>query len=130
MINRILFTWIIFYSYLYLTGCEQNGIFNPSDNLEKVPIISFFIDHDAYLNLLANKTENYFVPANIFYQGLDYQGDIRASGAGSRFDSRWSYRVRLNEEHSIENLNAFNLSAQVYDHTMLNTTIVSHLYWQ
>ena len=117
---------------LFLTGCEENGILNPSEKLKNIAVLDFYIENDAYLNLLTNKTLNYAVPANIFYKNSDYAygGSIRASGAGSRFDPRWSYRVRLNEGEFIENLNSFNLSAQVYDRTMLNTTIATHLYHQ
>jgi len=115
---------------LFFTGCVESGLLNPSDKLKNIAVLDFYIENDAYLNLLSNKTLNYAVPANIFYNSSAYGGSIRASGAGSRFDPRWSYRVRLNEGEVIENLNSFNLSAQIYDRTMLNTTIASHLYHQ
>ncbi len=132
MIIRILYCCICVLLLLFITGCEENGILNPSEKLKNIAVLDFFIEDDAYLNLLSNKTLNYAVPANIYYNNSDcnYTGTIRPSGAGSRFDPRWSYRVRLNEGEFIEDLNSFNLSAQVYDRTMLNSTIATHLYNQ
>ena len=66
----------------------------------------------------------------IFFKEKALHGSLRPSGAGSRYFPRWSYRVELNENEFIENINIFNLSAQVHDPTMLHTTLVAELYRQ
>lgn len=115
---------------IIVLGCNKDGIYNPSDTLSKVPVIEFYVDNDSYLGMLANRTQNYNIPANIFYGDSKLGGKLRPSGAGSRYFPRWSYRVILNEDEYIDNYNSFNLSAQVHDPTMLNTTLVSELYRQ
>ena len=128
MKNLIFGVLIIF--LLILVGCNKDGLFNPSDALTDIPVLEFYVDQDSYLGMLANRTQNYFIPAKIFYKNNALQGSIRPSGAGSRYFPRWSYRVEMNENEVIENYNTFNLSAQVHDPTMLHTTLVSELYRQ
>jgi spore coat protein H len=115
---------------LSFIGCNKDGLFNPSDALTEVPKLEFYVDHDSYLGMLANRTQNYFIPTNIFFEGKALHGSLRPSGAGSRYFPRWSFRVELNENELIENINTFNLSAQVHDPTMLHTTLVAELYRQ
>lgn len=121
---------LILFSIILLYGCDKDAMLNPSDTLKNVPVLDFYVDHDSYLGMLANRTQNYFIPANIFYKNSVVQGSLRPSGAGSRYFPRWSYRVKLNDSEFIENYNTFNLSAQVHDPTMLHTTLVSELYRQ
>lgn len=128
--NQIIIQIILAGFIIYICGCENDGIFNPSDSLNQVPIIEVYVDNDSYLNLLTSKTLNYEIAAKVYFKNLALGGKIRPAGAGSRYGPRWSYRIKLNEKESIENLNSFNLSAQVNDPTMLYTTIVSDLYRQ
>lgn len=120
----------LFLILVVLIACDKDGLFNPSDALKNIPKLEFYIDHEAYLNLLANRTQNFNIPANIFYNDQAFHGSIRPSGAGSRYFPKWTYRVKLNNEEFIENYNTFNLSAQVHDRTMLHTSLVSELYRQ
>jgi spore coat protein H len=113
-----------------MIGCDKDGLFNLSDELTFVPNLEFYVDHDSYLEMLANRTQNYAIPANIFFKNKALYGTIRPSGAGSRYFPRWSYRVELNDQEYIEDYNRFNLSTQVNDPTMLHTTLVSELYRQ
>ena len=115
---------------LICIGCDKDGLFNPSDKLNEVPVLDFYVDQDSYLGMLANRTQNYFIPANIFFKDIKLNGKMRPSGAGSRYFPRWSYRIKLEENQFIEGYNSFNLSAQVHDPTLLHTTLVSELYRQ
>jgi spore coat protein H len=96
--------------------------------MNQVPVMDFIIDTDDYTLLLANKTNNLRIPAKIFYKDTLVLGEIRATGGGSRYDPRWSFRVYLQEGFTIEGIMEFSLSAQVNDPTMVHTTITSHIY--
>jgi len=86
------------------------------------------IDEDDYGSLLSNRSNNLEVPCKIFYQSKNFIGLIRAQGAGSRYLPKWAYKISLTDGKQIEGLTEFNLSAQVYDPTMVNTTVASRIY--
>ncbi|OGU34121.1 MAG: hypothetical protein A2068_04785 [Ignavibacteria bacterium GWB2_35_6b] len=114
---------------ILLSGCGDE-ILNPSENLSIVPVMEIQMSQDNLNSLRVNRTNDagYFV--NIFYKGEKKKAELEASGAGSRYNPRWSYKIELENGETIEGLSAFNLSAQIYDPTMLNTAIALNYYEQ
>ena len=123
MKNRLIILVIIF-----LTACNLDAPLSPSEELQSLSVLDLIIEHDDYIDLINNRSINKEVPCKIKYEGEEYQGEIRASGAGSRYYFKWSYRVKLEEGYRIDGINEFNLSAQVEDPSMLHTTLTSKLY--
>lgn len=113
---------------LMTISCDSDAILNPSDKLDNSLVMDVTIDEDDYGSLLANRANNLEVPCKIIYQNKNYNGLIRGQGAGSRFHPKWAYKISLTDGKQIEGLTEFNLSAQVYDPTMINTTIASKIY--
>lgn len=114
-----------------LFNCSDENILNPSESLEQtIPLLEVYIEEEDYQHLRANHAFNVEVPCRIFYKEKAYLGIIRPQGAGSRLKDKWAYRIELKDNDKIENLNKFNLSAQVYDKTMLKTTLTSAIYRQ
>lgn len=124
------FIYIVFVSLFLFLSCEDSGIVNPSENLTSIPILEVLISNDDYERMLNNRTNDPEIPAKFVYQNNTYSGIIETSGAGSRYHPKWSYTVELNDALTIEGSNQFNLSAQVFDPTLVYTTVASHLYKQ
>lgn len=113
---------------LLIVSCNTTNVLTPGDELISMPIFDLTIEHDNLLDLQNNRSINLEVPCKITYKGKSYIAAIRASGAGSRYYFKWSYRVELEDGNSIEGLTEFNLSAQVEDPTMVRTTLSSKLF--
>lgn len=111
-----------------LVSCDFDAPLNPSENISNIPVVDITLEHEDYLELKSNRTLNREVNCTIKYKGNKYKGEIRASGAGSRYYFKWSYRIELEGDESIEGIHEFNLSAQVEDPTMIRTTLASRLY--
>lgn len=118
---------IITFFLTFFTSCE-NDINDPSEKDLSVPLMNITIEHEDLVALKNNRTLNFNVPCRIKFKGAVYNGEIRASGAGSRYYPKWSYRIELKEGESIEGINEFNLSAQVEDKSMIRTIIAGRLY--
>ncbi|MBL1212587.1 MAG: hypothetical protein HND52_04395 [Ignavibacteriae bacterium] len=111
-------------------SCEDSGILNPSDALESIPLLELEISNEDYIRLKNNRTNSLKVPVLIKFNNQIHSGEIRAAGAGSRYHPKWSYNIKLTDGILIEGLPEFNLSAQVFDPTLMHTTIATHLYKQ
>jgi spore coat protein H len=109
-------------------SCDDIPVSNSADTLQNLPVMDLEFNGDDYLRLLDNKTSDLEVPVNIAFKGQNVTAVIRASGAGSRFSARWSYKVETGNGSSLENVTEFNLSSQIADPTMMYTTIASRLY--
>lgn len=114
---------------IFVSSCSDE-ILNPSENLNIVPVMEFQMSQEALYKLRTNRTNDAEFLINIFYKGKKIKSEVEASGAGSRYNPRWSYKIELENGKTIEGLPAFNLSAQIYDPTMLNTAIAIHYYKQ
>lgn len=110
-------------------GCSD-GILNPSEKLDIIPVMEFKMSQETLNELRTNRTNDAEFNINVYYKGRKINGEIEASGAGSRYNPRWSYKIELENGERIEGLQAFNLSAQVHDPTMLNTAIALKYYEQ
>jgi spore coat protein H len=115
---------MLFYS------CDDSGILNPSDNLSALPFLELEIDEEDLLRLKNNRSNSLKVPVIVKYMNKIHAAEIRASGAGSRYHPKWSYNIKLTDGSLLNGLPEFNLSAQVFDPTLTNTAIASHLYRQ
>ena len=120
---------IILSCFILLSSCEKS-IVEPDESIDGVPVLNFLIEHDDYLALLSNKTNDFETGCKLSYKGEQYYGIISSSGAGSRYTDKWSYKIELNDEKQIEGLNEFSLSSQYSDLTKIKTIIASKLYRQ
>ena len=118
---------LLIISVILFFSCSDE-LLNPSENLELVPVLELQMTQETLNNLRTNRTNDAEFNTNIFYKGQKYKGEIEASGAGSRYNPRWSYKIELKDEKVIEGLSEFNLSAQVHDPLMLNTAIAVNYY--
>ena len=121
--------FIILACILLFNSCEQS-ILEPQESIDDVPVLNILIDHDDYLALLSNKTNDFETGCKLSYKGEQYYGIISSSGAGSRYTDKWSYKIELDGEQQIEGLNEFSLSSQYSDLTKIKTLIASKLYRQ
>ena len=113
---------------LLIVSCNNDVILNPSENFSNVDIIDIYADEEDLITLLSNRMYNTEISVILFYKGEKYNALLRSSGAGSRYHSKWSYRVILNGNKFIEGIREFNLSAQIFDKTFLSTTIATKIY--
>ncbi len=120
--------YVILSIILVFSGCDDDVILNPSDEISSLPVMEFHIDEEDLLALRSNKANSLNVPVRVVYKNKSYLGMVQAQGAGSRLHPKWAYKVELNEGKTIEDLSVFNLSAQVYDKTLLKTTVTSAIY--
>ncbi len=122
--------YIFFLLLGLLISCDDSDILSPSENLTSVPILEFDFNEEDLIRLRQNRTNSLKVPARMAYGKQTHLVEVRASGAGSRYHPKWSYQVELIDGSLIEGLTEFNLSAQVFDPTLMHTNIASHLYKQ
>jgi spore coat protein H len=120
----------VIFLVIIIIGCSDTEFVQPSDSLSEVPVLEIKLTLDDLLTLRANRTENTEVAVKIGWDNEVFDGYIRASGAGSRYHPKWSYRIKLKDGQFIDGLNEFNLSAQVYDPTMVYTNIALHIFKQ
>ncbi len=119
---------IIVIALLIIAGCDNDVILNPSDKISTLPVMEFYIDDEDLLALRSNKANSLDVPVRVVYKNKSYLGMVQAQGAGSRLHPKWAYKIELYGGETIEGLSVFNLSAQVFDKTLLKTTLTSAIY--
>jgi spore coat protein H len=115
---------------ILITGCSDRELVQPSDLLSEIPVLAINLTLDDLLTLRANRTTNTEVAVKISWNNEVFDGTIRATGAGSRYHPKWSFKVNLADGQYIEGLNEFNLSAQVFDPTMVYTNLALHIFRQ
>ncbi len=113
---------------VFVSSCDDDGLMLPSDSLEGVNRLEIHIDAERYQKLFTNKLNNTTVSGYISYGDEVYECLLRSAGSGSRYHARWGFKVDLLNNATIEGLNSFNLSSQIFDHTLLNTHIASKMY--
>ena len=85
---------LLIISVILFFSCSDE-LLNPSENLELVPVLELQMTQETLNNLRTNRTNDAEFNTNIFYKGQKYKGEIEASGAGSRYNPRWSYKIEL-----------------------------------
>ncbi|MCJ8314854.1 MAG: CotH kinase family protein [Saccharospirillaceae bacterium] len=121
--------WLLL-SVIFISSCDIKQSEPASSFLPKQQLMDITIDDEDYVQLLENKLQNLEFPISIQYNDGLYTGLLRSSGAASRINSRWSFRIQLNDAQTINELNVFNLSAQIFDPTLLATDVASYYYQQ
>jgi len=121
---------LILITVICISSCNFNDYEPASSSLPADQLMDITLDDESYIRLLENKRQDLEFAINIEYDNASYSGSIRPSGAASRLNSRWSYRIELDDGQSIKGLNVFNLSAQIYDPTFLATDVASYYYNQ
>jgi len=113
---------------LALAACEtlDDDAYIPETG--SVPVFDVWIPQEYYSSLLANRWSDEKAPARIFVGDKAYTGTLEPQGAGSRYHARWSYKLRLDDGQRINGMNICNLSAQVFDRTMLRTKLANMIF--
>jgi CotH kinase protein len=112
---------------LVLAGCDTEDS-NPVYDIQNVEVWDIVVPQDEYVKLLNNKWSEQEASARIHVGGKRYKASLEAQGAGSRYLPEWSYKVEMDPGNSIAGMQAFNLSAQVWDDSRIRTTLVNALY--
>ncbi|MGD8779986.1 MAG: CotH kinase family protein [Ignavibacteria bacterium] len=119
---------IFFLPLIILMISCNDVILNPSEELTDVPVMEFVIDEYLYSKLLNGRLLDTEISIQLVFEEKLYEATLEASGAGSRYNPRWSYEIKLNEGSEIYGFSVFNLSSQNFDPTMLHTTLTSWYY--
>ena len=119
----------LFFAALIFSSCETVNEVNPVKAQNTLPVVDAQINTEDYQMLLENRFGNTNVAVKLLYNDELINGNIEASGAGSRFFPKWSYSVTT-LDGLIENESTFNLSAQVYDRSFTKTTLASYIFLQ
>ncbi|MCZ7557869.1 MAG: CotH kinase family protein [Bacteroidia bacterium] len=109
-------------------ACEtaDNSTYLPDTG--EVAVLDVWIPQEYYSSLLSNRWSNEKAPARIFVGETSYSGTFEPQGAGSRYHARWSYKLQLDAGQQINGMNTCNLSAQVFDRTMLRSKLATMIF--
>jgi spore coat protein H len=121
------FIYIFFAAVILFYSCAENSV-DPLPNINGVPVMDILIDHYDYIALLSNKTTDYETYCKFSFEGKLYDAIISSSGAGSRYTDKWSYKIELLNEQTINGLNEFRLSSQTFDQSGMHNVIASYVY--
>lgn len=91
-----------------------------------IPTLHGYVSDEHLQRLLENRMTDASVPITVYYAGSTYRGSIESQGAGSRFQPKWSYQLKF--QNSVNGLRTFNLSAQVFDKSMIRTAVASFVF--
>lgn len=111
-----------------LAACETVDDSTYIPETGPVPVLDVWIPQEYYASLLANRWSNEKAPARIFVGEKSYSGTLEPQGAGSRYHARWSYKLQLDDGQRINGMNICNLSAQVFDRTMLRSKLANMIF--
>ncbi|MDT8325188.1 MAG: CotH kinase family protein [Bacteroidota bacterium] len=113
---------------LLLASCETVSDSNPASTLDDIPVLDAVIPQDRYVELLSNRWSDEEVPVDIFVSRKRHRGTFEAQGAGSRYHSRWSFKLELDQGTTLNGLNVSNLSAQIFDDSRLRTFLAVEVF--
>lgn len=99
---------------LLLFSCDINRTLEPTYSDFEIDYLKIGIDHSDILKLKSNKIKNFYVTMFMQTDSAKYRGRIRALGAGSRYLTKWGYKVELNNAE-YKGLTEFNLSSNSFD---------------
>lgn len=112
---------------LFIVSCNNDVIVSPSETLSGVPVMNIYAESESLSKLRANKILNTEIPVEVHFEDNIFTAALRSAGSGSKYHPRWGFKVSL-KRGSIDGLNSFNLSSQVYDRTGMNTLLAIKLY--
>lgn len=122
------FLFILVCISLVLCSCDITTNSYPDPRVKTIPVLEAYTTEENYQVLFGSRDFNLPVPLQIFYGNSRVTGQIRAQGRGSRYKPKWSFEVLCDDGMAVEGLNNFNISAQVYDKSMVKTALVSAVY--
>jgi len=114
---------LLLISLCALMACDTVNDSNPASQLTGVAVLDAYIPHDRYVELLSNRWSDEEVPVEILVGDRRYRGTLEPQGAGSRYHSRWSYKLEFDRELPLHGLTSSNLSAQIFDNSRLRTLL-------
>jgi spore coat protein CotH len=118
---------LLFVFSFFAGGCDTVTDNNPVNELTSIPVLHVYASQEDLLNMYNNRFTDLEIPATVGYDNSIIKGTMEASGAGSRYFPKYSYKFEL-DKGQYKNLNTFGISCQVYDKTMIKTALASYLY--
>lgn len=119
---------IIYILFLSIAGCEVVTDTNPVNNIKSdLDILRLYVSDEELLNIFNNRFTDLEIAGMLEYKSESTKILLEASGAGSRYFPKYSFRVTP-QKFLIRNLPVFTVSAQVYDKTMMKGVIAKYLY--
>ena len=112
---------------LFLSSCDTITDNNPVNSLSGLSIINIIAGEEDLIRLFNNRFTDLSIPVKVNFEGKTYSALLRASGAGSRYCPKFSFRVIM-KDNTIKGINDFSLSAQPFDKTFIKTAVASYLY--
>jgi spore coat protein CotH len=113
--------------FLLFASCDTITDNNPVNSLTGMKMIKLIAEEEDLERLFNNRHTDLEIPVKVNFEGDIYNGTLRASGAGSRYYPKFSFRVRLNNT-KIMGVQEFSLSVQPSDPTYIRTAVASYLY--
>jgi spore coat protein CotH len=111
---KYLFLYLLCFIFLFINGCDTVTDNNPVNDLNSLSVLHIYASHEDLVNMYNNRFTDLEIPAVIGYNNNTLKGTLEASGAGSRYFPKYSYRIELSEGN-FNGMNLFSIGAQVYD---------------
>lgn len=108
---------------LLVLGCDTEGTPDYAARTGALPTLDAWMTQEHYVSLLSNRWSDEKAPTDFFIGEQYHRGTMEPQGAGSRYHARWSFKVVLDAGEELHGLRAFNLSAQIFDRSMLRTVL-------
>ncbi len=122
-----LFQLLVLTALINLQSCSTVTDNNPVNNLKSIPVLRIIASKDDIQNMYNNRFTNFKMPLKLEFNGKAADAFAEASGAGSRYYPKYSFKIEL-DEPLINNIKVMSISAQVYDRTMMKTVIALYMY--
>ncbi|MCB2206126.1 CotH kinase family protein [bacterium] len=114
---------------LLLASCDTVNDSNPASAITDIPVLDAYIPPDRYAELLSNRWSDEEAAIDIFVGSTQYRGSVEPQGAGSRYHSRWSFKLELDDDSPLlSGLRTSNLSAQTFDRSRLRTMLATEVF--
>ncbi|MBN1447933.1 MAG: CotH kinase family protein [Bacteroidetes bacterium] len=108
-----------------LPSCSPGTDPLPSDDITEIPVLDSYIAADRWAELRSNRWSDEEAGIEVFNGSERLLGTVEPQGAGSRYHSRWSFKLELEEGYLLNGLRTANLSAQIFDDSRLRTLLAS-----
>lgn len=118
---------LIILACILLNSCDTITDNNPVNSLSGLSVINIIADDEDLIKLLNNRFTDLEIPVKVGFEGNTFSANLRASGAGSRYYPKISFRLIM-KDNSIKGIKDFSLSAQPFDKTFIRTAVASYLY--
>ncbi len=113
---------------LLFSACDPGNDPRPGDEITDIPVLDSHIPSDRYAELLSNRWSDEEAGIEIFLGNRRLRGTVEPQGAGSRFHSRWSFKLELRDGTYLNELQVSNLSSQIFDDSRLRTVLAATVF--